>query len=339
MKYENLQEGLVKNYKTLCELLEVPVSEGNSRKAMLRELERHCEYEKQGCRFNIIKVYDEPIPKGDRKDKWLTDISIILLNMLADEHGRSGKLNISLTKAELYTRLGLDNGVEMTVDSYRQLKPMLDIPIWVIEHFLTNSYQLKSSIVASVIKALVSRHLISYKINYLIKFKDGKLREATEEEFKHIEDCFAKVLLSYTDEKKITKGTEAEIWLKKLHVSFYAEVKKKVIEQATGIESYYRVLDIGFHKDIAANAASFKRIHQANDAINRVNVHSIERHKELYRKKLTKAKEKVEQFENGEVEPRENGDCSIHIAKIGVVDVIKLASCYITRVTFTVEEV
>jgi hypothetical protein len=338
MRYEKLQVGTIKDFKSLCELLEVPVSDGSSRKALLKELERYCQYEKEGRRFHIVKVYTKPFPKEGRKDKWVTDISVILLNHLAAEYNNTGNLNFYVAKPDLYTILGLDNGSIMNVDTYRRQQPMLDIPIWVIEHFLTNSYQLKSSIVTSVLRTLAARHLISYSISYLVKIKGERRRVATEDEFKTIENCFSRELLVFTRAGIIQKGLESEVWLKRKNERYYSRVHKKVLRNIEGLESYVRVLNIGFHKDIAANASCFKRIHQANDAINRINNLSVEHHKEFYRKKCGRAREKVEQFENGEAEPRENGDFNITLAKIGQEDIVKLSCCYLTRRVYIDED-
>lgn len=61
MKLENIYEGLVvKSYRQLCELLEIEITGGNSKKAQLKELERFVKYHKEGNKFIIDedKLYD-----------------------------------------------------------------------------------------------------------------------------------------------------------------------------------------------------------------------------------------------------------------------------------------
>ena len=64
MEIENLTEGMeIKNYKELCNILNIETKAGNSKKAQLRELERCCNYVKEGNKFIIKEIYPIPIKK------------------------------------------------------------------------------------------------------------------------------------------------------------------------------------------------------------------------------------------------------------------------------------
>ncbi|MBS5955172.1 MAG: hypothetical protein KIB53_15295, partial [Paraclostridium bifermentans] len=66
MKFENLKEKIViKNYKELCSLLEIKVTSGKSKKIQLEDLERFCEYHKEGNKFVIDEIFETPLPKVD----------------------------------------------------------------------------------------------------------------------------------------------------------------------------------------------------------------------------------------------------------------------------------
>lgn len=66
MKTENLKEDMViKNYRRLCELLEIEVTGGDSKKSQLKELDMYCSYEKQGNKYIIKEIYTESLPKQD----------------------------------------------------------------------------------------------------------------------------------------------------------------------------------------------------------------------------------------------------------------------------------
>ena len=70
MKIENLKVGMViKNYKVLCELLEIPEKDGNSRKCQLQNLERFIRYEKQGFKYIITEIFNDPLPVIDGRGK------------------------------------------------------------------------------------------------------------------------------------------------------------------------------------------------------------------------------------------------------------------------------
>ena len=64
-----LYEGLIiKNYKELCEeYLGVKPTKGACRKYHFKELERYCDYHKEGQKIIIQKVFDIPIEKKERR--------------------------------------------------------------------------------------------------------------------------------------------------------------------------------------------------------------------------------------------------------------------------------
>lgn len=74
MNLENLQEQQeIKNYKELCKLLDWNVSSGNTKKAQFKELDRYCLYHKNGNKFIIDKIFEEPRDKQDLRNKYGID--------------------------------------------------------------------------------------------------------------------------------------------------------------------------------------------------------------------------------------------------------------------------
>lgn len=68
MDLDKLTEGLIiKNYKELCKLINLEVSAGNTKKAQLKDLERYCDYEKQGNKFVIKEIYKDIKEKIDMR--------------------------------------------------------------------------------------------------------------------------------------------------------------------------------------------------------------------------------------------------------------------------------
>jgi hypothetical protein len=68
MNISNLKENMiVKNYKELCQLLEIEPTTSNSKKAQFKELEQYIKYEKQGQKFIIIEIYNEVKEKVDMR--------------------------------------------------------------------------------------------------------------------------------------------------------------------------------------------------------------------------------------------------------------------------------
>ncbi|KQC91222.1 hypothetical protein AM596_15810 [Clostridium perfringens CP4] len=66
MEIENLTEGMeIKNYKELCNILNIKVSDGNSKKKQLNELERYCSYHRNGFKYIIDEIFEIPKPKAN----------------------------------------------------------------------------------------------------------------------------------------------------------------------------------------------------------------------------------------------------------------------------------
>ena len=103
-----LTEGLVvKNYKSMCSLLNCSICEGNSKKSQLKNWKRYFNYEKSGQKFIITEIYDTPFPSEDaRKLKeglYVKYIELLLLKYLSSCEGYQTKI----TKGKLYQILGL----------------------------------------------------------------------------------------------------------------------------------------------------------------------------------------------------------------------------------------
>ena len=70
MTIQNLKQGqVIKNYKELCKILDIKVGAGNTKLAQLKELERYCKYKKDGNKFVIEEIYNNPLAKVDGRGK------------------------------------------------------------------------------------------------------------------------------------------------------------------------------------------------------------------------------------------------------------------------------
>ena len=94
MNIENLKklftesdgELVVKNYKVFCEMLEIEPKKGNSKKAHLKEFDRHFRYEKQGNKMIVREVYEMALNKIENRGangKYTDDLQEILLRLLS----------------------------------------------------------------------------------------------------------------------------------------------------------------------------------------------------------------------------------------------------------------
>ena len=61
------EDSSVKNYKLMCELLKEEEGTGNSRKAQINRWKRYFEFHKEGQKFVIDEIYDEPQITSDQR--------------------------------------------------------------------------------------------------------------------------------------------------------------------------------------------------------------------------------------------------------------------------------
>lgn len=68
MNTENLKVGQVfKNYKSMCEFLEIEAKRGNSKPAQVKELQRYFNYHQSVREITITEIYDRPLTKEENK--------------------------------------------------------------------------------------------------------------------------------------------------------------------------------------------------------------------------------------------------------------------------------
>jgi hypothetical protein len=58
---------VIKNYKELCKILNWEITGGNSKKLQLKDLKRYCKYHKEGNKYIIDEIFEEPFPKQENK--------------------------------------------------------------------------------------------------------------------------------------------------------------------------------------------------------------------------------------------------------------------------------
>ena len=91
MDLKGLNEGMiVKNYRELCDLLGVNIKDGKSRKLQIEEWKRYFDFERQGNKYIINKIYNTPlpIPKQDKSKKKLSknDIYTKYVQVILTKH-------------------------------------------------------------------------------------------------------------------------------------------------------------------------------------------------------------------------------------------------------------
>lgn len=135
MKIENLKAGMIiSNYKELCSLLDIKVTNGKSKVLQLKEIERFVRFHKSGNKFIIDEVFDMEKEKIDkRKDKskisnnsmYSKDIQALIIDLLAQSKGNQ----IFLPTNALLRKLDMINDNYSTARKYiPKLSEIVDVP-------------------------------------------------------------------------------------------------------------------------------------------------------------------------------------------------------------------
>ncbi|MGM0807496.1 MAG: hypothetical protein ACQET8_22585 [Bacillota bacterium] len=249
MKIDKLKAGqIIKNYKALCELLEIPVkSSSKSKMYQFKELERFCSFRKSGHNILIDEVFEEEKEKVENRGKsagsrnnnnvYSNFIQLMITDLLAQCNG-----HISISRSRLQVNIGLANENYSELGNYiRKLSDYTNIPIYVLYDFYnTNSGNFKRRI-ESALDSLQDKSIIIYSIVYKVKDKDSSVtRTATEYDLELIVECQKEVL----EEWKYDNMSDIPLKDRK---KFRHEVQG-LLNEISDIEFYYKAYDITINK-------------------------------------------------------------------------------------------
>ena len=279
MRIDKLIQGMeFKNYKVLCEFLEIKCTNGKAKKLQMLELERFVEYHKCGNAIIIDEVLKVPVEKIDkRKDsnkvsnnsKYSKDIQELIISMLAGADGNTVYLP---TNRMLRLLDMVNNNYSEAKKHIPKLAEITNIPeAYCYDFFNTNNVQLKSKL-ETALRGLRNRALVIWKkstticqlvadieINQLgevvvtdeVKYH-REHREATEEE---------EQLILRTEEEVLNKFncvTLQYVFLTGRWNEFQKEVNRRLLRLAN-IEYYYDSYKIVYNKN-SINKAHLKQL-------------------------------------------------------------------------------
>ena len=245
---KNLHVGqAIKNYKLLCQLLKQEIKSGKSKTLQLKELSRYFASEKDKQKFIIVKIYDEPLPKDDKRvlgnnSIYVQHIELLLLNYLSKQEGYTAKITLK----KLYLLLGIVNPRYIEENTEQMKKHSSNITTFQINHFYQRTYQKLREIMFGSLNNLKNRRLIDYEELTMINLQERAdkltiVREATEKERNIIRDIEKEVLINMGIES-ITL-----IHLKFKTKEFYNNVNK-LLRERHNINYTYKDIKILFTK-------------------------------------------------------------------------------------------
>lgn len=286
----NKGELVVKNYPTLCEILEVEPKKGSPRDRQIKDFNRYFKYEKQGNKFVIEEIYDtqkEKVSMRGAKGKFSDDLQEILLGVLAQD--KKGELLFS--KNVLFKHLNMIN------DNYRiarynvpQLSELIEVDEDIVYSFFDDANSRMVDMLEVALKRLRSRRLIIWeKVMVVAKLKaiKNELGEVKLEfDNENYDNARVKTQIEYrqaTFEEKqiileIEKSIMEELGCKNAQDVFlkgkWREYKKKVnalVQERLNIKFHFEGFLITYNHDRIVEEAientSFLKINVNNNLV------------------------------------------------------------------------
>lgn len=180
-----------KNYREMCNILEIRQTTGKARILQFKELERFCEYRKEGNKIIIDVVYRKEKPKVDKRTYGNNNAKAkatryLLMDFLCRFNLKEGQV-ISFSKARLLKQINVinDNYIILKNDKKKYAKN-LGVSLMAINECLEYFDDRSMKLVNRSLKSLVDNKVIGHKYSYTYIDKEGKHIPCTLDEHKAI---------------------------------------------------------------------------------------------------------------------------------------------------------
>lgn len=313
MKIENLKVGqVIKNYKSLCEILEIEAkkSGSNSHKAQLKEFNRYFEFEKQGHKYIITKIYENPKERIDNRMNgnntvFSDDIEKLILNILASSKDDT----ITIARGQLYKALCMCNeNYLLGRSNISKLSEIIELPKSAIYEFYDNNSSKLRDTVERNLRRLRSRALITWnntitvavtevEIEYnefgepIFDKRTKSIRYKTKTVHRLADKFEKKAILKYEHEvlKEMGIDTIQKVFLLGKWKYFKQQVEDKLRENNTNIDYYYDTYTITFNNEDVKNYVKKLSDNSIKDIKNNINYNMIESIKKSTMRRHNKA--------------------------------------------------
>lgn len=236
---------VVKNYKEMCRLLEEKEKSGASKRSQLNHWECYIHWVKDGHKFIIKEIYDEPTPFEDGRadgnnSKYVKLIEWILAQDLVKREGYTH----TLTRKKWWALLGMVNNQYDNVSDkeLRALSTLHDDKE--IHWFYNRSNSVLNEILRNALKSMCDRSLIDYEIETIIvrPNSEGGWFKAEDKDIAELQ----LIIKDNLRKRGLTK--EREIFNKNMQGDFYSEVNN-TIKERFGWDRYFKQIKIIFNPE------------------------------------------------------------------------------------------
>lgn len=242
---EKFSPGLViKNYNELCSLLDLDNKGGNTKVANIKNIQRFCEFEKDGQKFIIKKIFDSPKEKIDKRVSGNNSVYVTLIEtILLDYFIRKNQRTLNFTKKVLWEELGMASPNYATnYDRKSFLYELQSIDNrtrqWHIDKAYSNSRKKLNDITKTALNSLKNRKLIEYRDDVIVASKGKNYFEVTEDwQIEKILQCERETLneLGCKNLKEVIFNSN-----KKVNMKRYTEIRNRKLRDTLGFDFIFR---------------------------------------------------------------------------------------------------
>ena len=164
---ERVSVGMViKNYKQLCQLLDLPVLTSASKQAQIKRLKCYMDFEKSGQKFIITDIFDTPLTINDQRKLGNNSIYVKYIEVILIYHLCNSSEIIFENIIELFKMLSLVNNNYKTISYNELFLKNNTLDYFTLSKFYLFSYGKLRRILDSALKNMMSRNIIT--VNYKI---------------------------------------------------------------------------------------------------------------------------------------------------------------------------
>lgn len=237
-----LEEKTYKNYKAICEVMGWKIATGNTKISQLKQLECLCKYHKEGNKFIIEKIYDDPLDKIDNRGKkaeYGEHIDKLIIHECSIKNNFDiGENKILLSPTTLFLRLNMIN--HNYTDFRRHMNAIsryYKIPYETIFDFYDNTYARNKRLIEGSLNRLQKKSLIMWSLEKKVVLENGVTRLATDNEKTVIMDNELFAL------EKLHLDSKKDIFLHKKWNEF-RKIVLNLLKMSSNIEIYFNCYKI-----------------------------------------------------------------------------------------------
>ena len=261
---KNLNIGkIIKNYKYMCLLLNQEEKKGGrNKKLQFEQWQQYFNWEKQGQKFVITEIYEEPIIKIDNQGNNIYNVYIekLMLDLLVQKYQTSNEKRIYLSRDQMLQALNIVNiNYHYIKYNAKDTANYIKVDADNIKEFYDINNRNLNNAVERTLNKLSNRFLVKWQFVQTVAVKEEEeIYNWSKKEYKpkeiHRDATTEEIEIILIYEKMIADemGFEkkSDIFLCGKYLEFTNKVCDRLQNNGINILYYYKSYDVVFHKDV-----------------------------------------------------------------------------------------